>query len=299
MGLIKRILKVGAKLETFKNGLSRLFIVAGGFWVVHVLYALLDRGEVEVYFFEEEIYNFGEFLFYVTLGLLSLWITYVSIIWIVKGPNFNLRSINFKGGLTRIWIVLSVVYVILALFVLAKNSDCVGYTARLAKAQSIESVNNSKISRLMDKLPKEKRKVTKKNRTLEDEQISNLQRRLRERLAKERALSSSFNEKLDQMREVYPRYASEILDLETEINKYKARVGGCASVFIWRFDNKRYANIGTMLGTTLGGLILLWGSLYILFGIGRGLCWIKDGFTGGSSNESNELETRIDDEEGK
>lgn len=212
------------------------------------------------------------------------------------GSEFKLRPINFKGGLTRIWIVLSVVYVILALFVLAKNSDCVGYTARLAKAQSIESANNPKISRLMDKLPKE---------PLNEFDIS-----IEDRFRKSLGLGPSFNEKLDQMREVYPRFASEILDLKAEIRKYNYKVGRCPEIFIWRFDNKRYANIGTMLGTTLGGLILFWGSLYILFGvgwvlpyiwigIGRGLSWIKDGFTGGSSNESNELETRIDDEEGK
>jgi len=286
MELIKRILKVGAKLESFKDGLTRLFIVSGGFWVVHVLYALLDEGEV--YFFEEEIYNFGDFLFYVTLGLLSLWITYVSIIWIVKGPNFNLRPINFKGGLTRIWIVLSVVYVIFALFILSMNSDCVGYTTRLAKAQSIESVNNPKISRLMDKLPKELRKIIIRNRDFAD----SIDRFVGGR--------RSFIEELDQDWKEYSSFTSEISDLEKEIHIYNAKVvGRCASEFIWRFDNKRYANIGTMLGTTLGGLILLWGSLYILLGIGRGLCWIKDGFTGGSSNESNELETRIDDEEGK
>lgn len=80
--LIKRILKVGAKLESFKDGLTRLFIVAGGFWVTYVGYAYNDG---YIAFFEEDIYHFSDFLFYATLGLLSLCIIYVSIIWIVKG----------------------------------------------------------------------------------------------------------------------------------------------------------------------------------------------------------------------
>ena len=62
--------------------------------------------------------------------------------------------------------------------------------------------------------------------------------------------------------------------------EYPAFQYSCSSIYIWY----GYANIGTMVGTMLGGLALLWLLPYILvFWIGRGLywllCWIKDGFT--------------------
>jgi|SaaInlStandDraft_2_1057019.scaffolds.fasta_scaffold85803_1 hypothetical protein len=228
-----------------------------------------------------------------------------------------MRPINFKGGLKRIWVVLSGIYLIFVLVVLVMNRDCVGGTARLAKAQSIESRNNPKISRLMDSLPKELRNYINENpfdlfsREEAHEQALN---NLDDNLDEFDIFKETPQKKLNRMRKKYSRSTSEISDLKAEIKIFNSNVGRCSREFIWSFDKKQYANIGTMIGTTLGlafgGLILLWGSLYVLFGIGwglpyifrgvwRGLCWIKDGFTEGSSRKSNELETRIDDEEGK
>ena len=87
MALIKRILKVDAKLENFKNGLTRLFIAVGGVWIIHVGYAYNEDGirRSRIYFFDKYILHFDDFLIGVTLGLLSLFIFYASIIWIAKG----------------------------------------------------------------------------------------------------------------------------------------------------------------------------------------------------------------------
>ncbi|MBT6601126.1 MAG: zinc ribbon domain-containing protein [Nitrospina sp.] len=65
---------------------------------------------------------------------------------------------------------------------------------------------------------------------------------------------------------------------------------------------EQYANIGTMVGNMLGGLILLWLVPYILiFWIGRGLywalCWIKTGFIADPSNKPDQSKIRTKEEE--
>ena len=138
---------------------------------------------------------------------------------------------SFKSGLTRIWIVLSVLYLILATTVLIENIDCVGYLDRVASYK--EDINKT------------------------------------------------------------GAIAHYLLPNS---------VGKCSREFIWRIGSKQYANIGTMVGTMLGGLILLWFVPYILiFWIGRGLywvlCWIKTGFIADPSNKPDQSEIRTKEEE--
>jgi hypothetical protein len=146
-----------------------------------------------------------------------------------------MSSFNLKSGLKRIWIVLSVLYLIFAAVSLLENSDCIGYFNRLALIQEDEKKNPSDLSRFA------------------------------------------------------------VVEL--------GGLGQCDDIFIWKIGNDKYANIGTMLGATLGGLILLWLVPYtLIFWVGGGLywilCWIKAGFITESS-KSNESEAKVKGEEEK
>ena len=150
----------------------------------------------------------------------------------------RVMGFSFKSGLTRIWIFLSVLYLIFATALLIENIDCVGYLDRVARFN--EDIN--------------------------------------------KASPDSFKRYQD------PYFLSETI------------VGKCTGVFIWRIGSKQYANIATMVGTMLGGLILLWFVPYILiFWVGRGLywalCWIKTGFIADPSNKPDQSEIRTKEEE--
>lgn len=75
MELIKRILKVDAKLEGFKKILTRVFIFAGVAWIAFFGYAYIEEYGMEI----DGVFLYG------ILVLLSLWIIYISIILIVNG----------------------------------------------------------------------------------------------------------------------------------------------------------------------------------------------------------------------
>jgi hypothetical protein len=199
-------------------------------------------------------------------------------------PQLPKIFLNLKPGLTRIWIVLSVLYLIFATTVLVGNSDCIGFLERQHHYFTTSVLNSPKTAKLWTRLPKELRKdiINKNNRSWgysifdfndPDEPISD------------------YEKKMIEMGKKYSHITSEINSLDNEIDTAKSRVGDCIDPLIWRIDSKRYANIGTMTGTMLGGLALLWLLPYILFfWIGRGLywiglglywvlCWIKAGFT--------------------
>ena len=148
----------------------------------------------------------------------------------------RVMGFSFKSGLTRIWIFLSVLYLIFATPVLIENIDCVGYLDRVARFQEDIKKNSPELLKRLD------------------------------------------------------GYVPE----ET--------VGKCGRAYIWRIGSKQYANIVTMVGTMLGGLILLWFVPYILiFWVGRGLywvlCWIKTGFIADPSNKPDQSEIRTKEEE--
>jgi hypothetical protein len=85
----------------------------------------------------------------------------------------------------------------------------------------------------------------------------------------------------------------------------------CSNVFIWQSGTgESYANIATMVATLFGGYALLWGSLYALLGIGRGLrwilcwvkdglCWVKDGFFEESTATPNEVKLSTHNKQGE
>jgi hypothetical protein len=208
-----------------------------------------------------------------------------------------MRSVNYSGGLTRIWIIFSIIYVITALFVLAENSDCVGYLDRYSNAQITRSVNYRKINELEKLLPKEllddiNRARRKRHSEFDDFPELNIDKPITARQKK-------LNQKLDQMRKKYSRFTNEISTLQADVFTRESKVGSCDRIFIWHFANKGYANVGTIAGTALGGLILLWGLLYVLLGIGQGLRWIKAGFIEETSSPQNEVIPRASDAEEK
>ena len=208
-----------------------------------------------------------------------------------------MSSVNFKLGLKRIGIVLSFLYLIFVTVVLIK-SDCIGFLERGEHSRIIRETNIKKINKLEQKLPVELRKAThyyySANGGFHSSDFLFLDL--------DKAVSDA-QKVMDKMRKKYEDVTHEIHKLWVEIKFTKQEIGNCESIFIWRIGSKRYSNIGTMLGTTLGGLILLWLVPYILiFWVGSGLywvlCWIKAGFITEPS-KSNESEARVKGEEEK
>jgi hypothetical protein len=200
-----------------------------------------------------------------------------------------MRSINFKGGLTRIWIVLSAIYAVFALMILAENSDCVSYLERQSIAAQVERESNSKVSRLMNTIPELLSKELWRGKR-DVNYYFELGYNHREK-------KTDHAIRIEQLRKKYADTIEIINAFWRETYNHKAKVGSCNDSFIWRIGGKRYANKGTMLGTALGGLILLWGSLYTLLGVGRGLSWVKEGFTEKPSTQKNKSESIAVDEE--
>ncbi|SVE42964.1 uncharacterized protein METZ01_LOCUS495818, partial [marine metagenome] len=116
---------------------------------------------------------------------------------------------------------------------------------------------------------------------------------------------SPHEKRIEEMEKKYSHITSVISSLRSEITTARSNVGNCDSSFIWWIGSKRYSNIGTMAGTMLGGLVLLWLLPYILYililWIGRGLYWvlrwIKAGFITDPSSKPDESEVRTKDEQ--